>query len=214
MRLSDIRQLYPTFESIFRKHVQDARFDIALKRSPDFRALKEDVVSLWYLQEKHKRLSLATRSELVQAILVDHNIQQALELLERTDRNTIGPGVVTRAVSYFSGSRGEEPFKNRMKVAASSLPDPQFLQRLEATDDIELRSTVQNAKGLAQTELSRSIDAVVRKITHVVLSMQQDCCKMSVQVQVETEEREVLDNALVEFIYEINKQSAARRRNA
>lgn len=210
MHLPDIRAQYPEFESTLQKHVKDARFDGALKRSPDFKDLKIEVVSLWHLQERHERLHPATRSALVQALLVEHNFQLALELLEKANGNTNGPGVVTRVVSYLSGSRGGDTFKNQMRTAAANLPDSQFLQRLEI-DDKELRSTAQRAKALAQKGLSRSIDAVVGKMTHVFLAMQQDHCRMSVQVEVENEERKVLGDALVEFIREINKNSAGRR---
>ncbi|KAI9453856.1 hypothetical protein BJY52DRAFT_1189313 [Lactarius psammicola] len=211
VRLSDVRTLYPTFESIFQKHVKDAKFDGVLKKSLDFKALKLDVVSLWHLQERHGSLDPETRSALVQALLVEHNIQRALQLLEETDGNTNGPSVVTRLFSYWTGSRGEESFKNQMKTTAANLPDSRFLKRLESADDKDLRSTVQNAKALAQRELSYSIDTAANKMTHAVLAMQQDNCRMFVQLEVENEERKVLADALVEFIREINKKSAGRR---
>jgi len=211
VHLSDIRAHYPTFESIFQKYVKNARFDGVLKKSLDFKALKLDVISLWHLQEKHGHLHLETRSALVRALLVEHNFQRALQLLEENDGNTNGSSVATRLFSYRTGSRGEESFKNQVKTAAANLPDSRFLKRLESIDDKDLRPTVQNAKALAQRELSYSIDAVVNKMTRAVLAMQQDHCRRSVQAGVENEERKVLDDALVEFIHEINKRSAGRR---
>jgi hypothetical protein len=44
-------------------------------------------------------------------------------------------------------------------------------------------------------------------MTHDVLAMQQELCGRQAQLQVEKEEREVLKNALVDFIREINKKS-------
>ena len=206
MRVSDIRALYPTFEGTFQKHVKAARFDVVLKRSRDFKALKSDVISLWCLQEGHKRLRPAVGSDLIQALLVEHNFKRALELVEKkTDGNTNEPSGVARVVSYFSR---EESYENQIKSTAANLPDSQFLQRLQSIDDIEMRSTVLNAKAFAQQGLSYSIDSVVGKMTHAVLAMQQDRCKMSVKVEVENEERKVLDDALVQFIREINKKSA------
>ena len=205
MRVSDIRALDPTFEGTFQKHVKAARFDVVLKRSRDFKALKSDVISLWCLQEGHKRLRPAVGSDLIQALLVEHNFKRALELVEKTDGNTNEPSGVARVVSYFSR---EESYENQIKSTAANLPDSQFLQRLQSIDDIEMRSTVLNAKALAQQGLSYSIDSVVGKMTHAVLAMQQDRCKMSVKVEVENEERKVLDDALVQFIREINKKSA------
>jgi hypothetical protein len=209
MLLSNICVLYPKFEGIFQKHVKEARFDVALRSSLDFKDLKRDVISLWHLQEKHGPLHPATRSDLVQALLVEHNFQRALQLFEKPEVNTNGSGMVTRVVSYFRGE--EESFKSQMRTAASNLPDSQFLQRLESLDDPELQSTVRNAKALAQKGLSKSIGAVVRKMTHVVLAMQEDHCRMFVQAEVENEEMKVLDDVLVEFIREINTKSAARR---
>ena len=176
LRLSDIRALYPNFESLFQKHVKDARFDGVSKRSPEFKALKLGVISLWSIEEKHGRQRPATRPALVQALLVEHDVQLAWQLLEGAEQNTNDPAwslALCRLVRFQRGGI----FKNQMKTAAANLPDSQFLQRLESTDDKDLRSTVQNAKALAHKELSRSIDTVVNNMTHAVLAMQQDHCK-------------------------------------
>jgi hypothetical protein len=191
--------------------VKDARLDGVSKRSQEFKALKLGVISLWSIEEKHGRLRPAARPALVQALLVDHNIQLAWQLVEGMEQNTNGSNMVTRIVSYWSGSRGEENFRTQMKTAAANLPDSQFLQRLESTDDKDLRSTVQNAKALAHKELSRSIDTAVNNMTHAVLAMQQDNCKMAVHVEVDNEEKKALNNSLLEFIREINKKSAGQR---
>jgi len=213
VRLSDIRVLYPNFEGIFQKHVKDARLDIVLNKCEDFKALKVDVVSVWHLREKHGHLDLKTHSALVQALLVEHNLQHAKKLLERADDNTNRPGVVTRIVSFLSGPKAEETFKNHMKTTAAKLPDSQFLQRLDSEDigDNDLRPTIQNATVLALKELSSSIDAAVKKMTHAILAMEYDHCGMSVKREVENEEKKVLDDARIEFIDEINKKSAGRR---
>jgi hypothetical protein len=100
-----------------------------------------------------------------------------------------------------------------MKTATANLPNSQFLQRLESLDDMELRSTLLNAKALAQKGLSKLIDSMVRKMTHVVLAMQQDQCRMFVQAEVKNQETKVLDGVLVEFIREINKRSEARHKS-
>ena len=95
-----------------------------------------------------------------------------------------------------------------MKKKAAQVSDSHFLQQLESSDDEDLRSVVQKAKALVQTELSASIDTMVKKMTHDVLEMQQNLCRRQVQLEVESEERGVLKNALVEFIRKINKTSA------
>jgi hypothetical protein len=191
--------------------VKDARLDGVSRRSQEFKALKLGVVSLWSIEEKHGRLRPPTRSSLIHALLVEQNVQLAWQLVGGPEQNSNGSSVVTRIVSYWSGSRGEETFRTQMKTAAANLPDSQFLQRLESTDDKDLRSTVQDAKALAHKELSRSIDTAVNNMTHAVLAMQQDNCKMAVQVEVDNEERKALSDALVKFIREINTKSAGQQ---
>ncbi|KAH9023070.1 hypothetical protein EDB83DRAFT_1992544 [Lactarius deliciosus] len=123
----------------------------------------------------------------------------------------MGPAWPPALVSSLSGSRGAETFKNQMTTAAADLPDSRFLERLESTKDEDLRSVVRSAKTLAQRELSYSIDAVVDEMTHAVLMMQQELCRINIQVQVEKEERKALDDVLVKFVREINERSAGRQ---
>ncbi len=204
VKLSDIRALYPGFESTFEKHVKDARFDGVPRKGRDFRALKLGVISLCHLLDQNKRLRPETRSALFQALVIDHSFQQAFKLLPKRSN------LFTRWISSFWGDqRGEESFQTEMKKTARQVPDSQFLQQLEtrSTNDEDLRYAVQIAKTLVQAELSSSIDAVVKKMTHAVLEMQLVTCGRSVQLRVENEEREVSNNALVEFIREINKKS-------
>ncbi|KAI9443933.1 hypothetical protein H4582DRAFT_2125919, partial [Lactarius indigo] len=211
VKLSGIRALYPEFEGIFRKCVKDAKFDDVPRKSRDFRALKLGVISLWHLLEQNKRLRSETRSALFKALVNDHNFQQAFQVLPKKS-------IVTRIISSFSRSiswsiwsgadpKVEETFKNEMKQAAAQIPDSQFLQQLESTNEDDLRSAAQDAKAIAQSELLSSIDTVVEKMTHAILAMQQDTCGRSLHFQIANEEREVLNNALAEFIREINKQS-------
>ncbi|KAI9443823.1 hypothetical protein H4582DRAFT_1807697 [Lactarius indigo] len=211
VNLSDIRALYPAFESIFQKHVKNANFDGVLEKSPDFKALKLDVISLWHLQEKHGHLRPETCSALVQALLIERDYQRALGLLEEAGGSVKESSMATRFVSSFPGSRGMVSFKNQMKTAAANLPDSRFLERLESTEDEDLRFAVRSAKTLAQRDLSHSIDAVVHEMTHAVLTMQQELRRMTIQVEVERDERKALYDALVQFVREIKKKSAERR---
>ncbi len=206
MRLPDIRAQYPTFESIFEKYINDTRLDGVPIKGQDFRALKLGVLSLWRLQSEHKYMLPESRSALVQALVFGHDFQQAFQLIQKRSN------LLTRWISSFwSDPRAAESFKNEMKKTAAKVSDSQFLQQLESINDEDLRPAAQNAKALAQTELSSSIDVVVKKMTHAVLAMQQDLCGREVQLQVENEEVEVLQSLLVEFIREINKKSAKGR---
>jgi hypothetical protein len=62
---STIRAQYPAFEDIFERHINNAKFDGVPIKGPDFRDLKLGVISLWYLQGKHKRMRPETRSALI-----------------------------------------------------------------------------------------------------------------------------------------------------
>ncbi|KAH9005432.1 hypothetical protein EDB86DRAFT_2825090 [Lactarius hatsudake] len=210
VKLSDIRALYPEFEGTFNKYVKDAKFNNVPRKSRDFRLLKLGVVSLWRLLDQNKRLQSETRSALLKALVIDHNFQQAFKLLPKRSN-----AVARWFSSFWADPKGEETFKTEMKQTAARIPDSQFFlqfeARLEGTNDEDLRSAAQNAKALAQTELLSSIDTVVEQMTSTVLEMQQNTCGRSVQLQIANKEREVLNNARVGFIREINKQSVGRQ---
>lgn len=203
VKLSEIRRRYPKFKDIFKKHIQDAKFDGAPIKSRSFRDLKLGVVSLLHILDEHQRLGSETRSALFQALVVEHNFQQALNSLPRKS------SILTQWISSFWSDTGEcESFKSEMKRSAAEISDSKFLQNIESIDDEDLRSAVQKARGHAKRELSSLIDAMVKMMTHDILIMQQDVRGRQAQLEVENKEREVLKTALVGFIREINKTSA------
>jgi hypothetical protein len=59
-------------------------------------------------------------------------------------------------------------------------------------------------------QLSLSVDTTVNKLTRAVLRMQEDECKKIIQREIETEQRKVLGGVLMNFIRDINKNSAGR----
>ena len=202
IQLSDIRTLYPRFESIFEKHVKDAKFRSIPSKGTDFKTLKLSLISLWHLQNKHKLTHPETLSALIQALVVEHDFQRAYKLILKQS------SFWDRCVSLIRpDSGGVESFKHETKECAGKVSDSEFLQKLEGINDEDLRSAAQMAKALAQTELLSSIDIVVKKLTHAVLAMQREVRGKDAQLQVEKEEKEVLNNGLVEFIREINKKS-------
>jgi hypothetical protein len=212
MRLSDIRALYPTIENIVEGHIQDAIFDYVPTMCWDFKVLKFGVISLSQLLDENKHLRRETRSALFQAFVVEHNYRKAFKLIPK------GSNVPSRWISSFwSGLKAEEfndeSFKKEMRKTVALVSDSHFLRQLESTNDEYLRSVVRIAKALAQSELSSSIETVVKTMVHDVLALQQDFCVRQVQLQVENEEMEVLQSALVEFIREINKKSAEGKKS-
>ncbi|KAH9059728.1 hypothetical protein EDB87DRAFT_1831890 [Lactarius vividus] len=202
VQLPDIRAQYPTFESLFQKYIKDARFDGVPSKDREFGALKLGVLSLWELQNEHKHMSRESRSALVQALVFEHDFKKAFQLIQRRSNM-----VVRFIFSFWSDSSWAESFETDMKKAAAQVSDSEFLLHLENINDEDLRLAAQNAKALAQTVLSSSINAVVKKITHAVQAMQQDLCGKEVQLKIENEEREELKGALVAFIREINIKS-------
>ena len=207
MQPSNIRALYPEFENIFETHIKYPRFNGVPIGGRRFRDLKLGVISLWRLLDEHKSLRRETRSSLFQALVREHNFQRALNLLPKRSHSFtrwISQGIS----SFVFNPSEEESFRYEMNRTAAHTSDSQFLERLENTDDEDLRSASQNAKALAQTELSTLIGAVVKAMTQDVLAMQQDLCERQVRLQTENEERQVLKHILVEFIREINKKSA------
>ena len=206
MQLSNFRALYPAFERIFEKHIKDAELDGVPMKSRNFRNMKLSVISLWRLLDEHKRLHRETRSALFQALVVEQDFRRASNLLPKRSY-----GFTRWISSFWSESGDDESFRYEMTRTAAHVPDSQFLRELESTGVEELQSTTQDAKALAQTELSSLIDAVVGAMTQDVLAMQQDLCGRQAQLLAENEERGVLKNVLVEFIREINKKSANGR---
>ncbi|KAN0136112.1 hypothetical protein V8E53_005972 [Lactarius tabidus] len=206
MRPADIRTLYPTIEDIIERHIEDAIFDYVPTMSSDFKVLKFGVIALWQLLGENKQFRREARSALFQAFVVEHDFKRALEHLPA------GSNFPTRWISSFwsdlrNGDFKEESFKKEMRKTVALVSDSQFLQQLESTNDEDLRSVLPTAKALAQAELSSSIDVVATKMTHSAMVTQQDAYGRDLQLQVENEEREVLNIALVEFIREVNKTS-------
>ncbi len=172
----------------------------------DFKALKLGVISLWRLLFEYKRIGPETRSALIKALVIEHNFQHAFQLIQEQ------ANILKRwFASFWSDPRGVDSFKKEMKKAAAGVSDSEFLQKLASTDDEGLRHAVQNAKDLAQRELTSSIETVVKNMTRAVLEIQRQTSEKSLQLQIGREEGEELNNAQVEFIREINKNSAERQ---
>lgn len=210
MRLSDIRTQYPAIENIIARHIEGAIFDYIPTRCWDFKVMKFGVIALSQLLDENKHLRREARSALFQAFVVEHDFQKALTLLPK------GSNFPARWVSSFwsdlrAGQFNQGSFKKEMRKTVALVSDSQFLQQLERTNDEDLLSVVQIAKTLAQTELSSSIVAVAKEMTHAAMATQQDKYGRDMQLQVENEESEVLNIALVEFIRQINKMSAGRQ---
>ena len=169
-----------------------------------------------HLLEKHPEVGPGKRAELIQAVLSEDNLQRAQQIFPKSEKNNESgktSSLWSTFTGFFSGSKetDEDSLRRDVKKLTSRASDSSFLLELEGEDDKDLEAAIQVAVDLACSQLSSSIDTVVRKMTQDVLRMQEDECKRSMQRETETEERKELRGKLAEFIHVINDASARRR---
>ena len=97
-----------------------------------------------------------------------------------------------------------------MKRVANDISDSKFLLELKGVEDEDLKNIIQEVVALTKLQLSLSVDTTVNKLTRAVLKMQQDECNKVIQREIETEQRKVLGGMLLNFIRDINENSAGR----
>ncbi|KAH9047121.1 hypothetical protein EDB84DRAFT_1462824 [Lactarius hengduanensis] len=209
LRLSDLESLYPDFRSVYQKHVQNARFGIALRRDSYFENRKLRLVAVRHLLDKHQNLPSQTRSELIQALLKG-DFYRAQHLLSKTDGKKRADSGGWSVGSIFSGGSGDLLGRD-MRMLAGSITDSQFLLDVKGITETETRPATQEIETLAHAQLASTIDAAVKAMTRNVLAMQQEYCTRSIQHEMESEERKSLNNALIEFIRDVNAQSSERQ---
>ncbi|KAI0250874.1 hypothetical protein BJV78DRAFT_526274 [Lactifluus subvellereus] len=214
IQIDNLRHLYPDFDDIYQQHIERAKFKTI--KGSDFKSLKERLTFVRHLLAKHQHLSSEKRAELIQAFISEGDLRHAQKVLLKSDKNkeSATSSWFSKAKSIIlSVSKGtdEESLQKEMKTIANDVTDSDFLLELKTVDDEDLKSAIQEASVLAHTRLSSSIDTVVKKMTPAILRMQQDHCKKAVQREIESEQRKVLGDALVEFIREINANSAGQR---
>lgn len=210
MIVDDLRLVYHDFNGIYNRHFYNAKLGIV--KSGEFRSLKKRLITVRHLLEKCPELAPGKRTELIQAVLSEDNLQRAQQIFPKPDKNN-HPSLWSKVTGFFSGSKDTDEKSLRMDVKkiTSSVSDSQFLLQLKGVHDKDLETAIQVAVDLACSQLSHAIDAAVRKMTHVVLRMQKYECKRSMQREVEPEERKELGCELADFIHAINEVSARRR---
>ena len=213
-RVDDLRLLYSDFNGIYKRHFDDARFDVVKGR--EFKSSKERLIAVLHFLEKYPEAVTGKRTELIHAVLSEDNPQRAQQIFPKSDKKSQSgktPSLWSIFTGFFSRSKGtdEESLQNDVKKITSDIPDSSFLLKLKDINDKELEAPIQAAVDLACTQLSSSIDTVVKKMTHSVLRMQETECKRRLQRKIETDERTVLDGRLPDFIQAINKDSDGRR---
>jgi hypothetical protein len=213
-RVDDLRQLYRDFNRIYNRHVDDAKFDVV--KGHEFKSLKERLIAVRHLLEKHPEVGPGKRAELIQVVLSEDNLQRAQQIFPKSDKNKQS-GKTSSLWSTFTGfvlgskETDEESLRRDVEKMTSSVSDSTFLLQLKGVHDKDLEAAIQVAVDLACSQLSSSIDTAVKKMTHAVLRMQEDECKRFMEREIGTEERKELGGKLADFIHAINEVSARRR---
>jgi hypothetical protein len=211
MRFSDLESLYPDSLNIYQRHIHDAKFYNVLRRDSRLESRKLRVTSVLYLLDKYQDLGPETRAELTQSLL-KNDFQRAQQILPTTEDTKRSKGVLNWAVDFLiRPSGGAGSLKGEMKILSSSISDSQFLCDMKNVENQDLRPMIQELEDSAHTQLASLIDTTVKLMTHAVSAMQQDYCRRSIQHEIESEERTLLSSALMEFIQQINTQSARKR---
>jgi hypothetical protein len=208
--------MYRGFNDIYEQHVQNAKFDAV--KGAEFKSLKERLISVCHLLKKHPDLSPGKRMTLFQAFLTEDDIRLARQVLPKKDKNKEAGKTswlsfsLSKIVGLFSWSKGtdEESFGKEVKNLTSDTSDSDFLVQLMRIDDKDLEVPIRRVVDVACTQLSSSIDAAVKKMTHTVLQMQQEECKGSIKREIKAEEMKAHHDMLVKFIRDVNKISAKR----
>jgi hypothetical protein len=214
MGFSKLQSLYPGFRSIYDGHVQKARFDSVPGRNSKFKSRKLRLISIRHLLERNRSLDPRMRAELIRTVLVEGKFNRAQQILPRTDEEGWFDMDMPVPGPLFSGTGGsEDTLKSDMENLAAGFSDSQFLVDMKNVGDKELRGVIEQVENLAHSQLAASIDETVRSMTPAVLKMQQDRCEASIQIELKSEEKKMLRDALTVFIRDINVQSAGQRQS-
>ena len=191
-RVDDLRRLYLDFDNIYRRHVDEAKFGVV--NDAKFRSLKERLIAEGDLPHAPGQPTLVKSDK----------------------KKGPGKGLSSSVSKRFqkalrSKNTSEESPQKEVKKMTSDISDSDFLCGLKGIQDKDLGSPIHEAMVLAHTYLSSLIDITVNTMTYAVLKMQQDACKIRVSREVETEEKMALDRVLVNFIRDVNLNSAGRK---
>ena len=211
-RVDDLRRMYPDFDNIYRRQIDKAKFDVV--KSTEFRTLKERLTFVLHHLNERPQLAPKKRTELIQALLSVDDLRDAQHVLRESDKTK-----ESAKSSWFSMAMGlltwskvtnEESLRKEARKITKNITDSEFLRELKDIQDKDLVAAIHEAMALAHSYLSSSIDVTVNKMTHAVLQMQEEECKRRVRREIETEERNALDDIRVKFIRDVNQNFAGR----
>jgi hypothetical protein len=188
IRVDDLRRQYSDFDNIYRRHVDDAKFDVV--NDTNFKPLKERLTAEGDLRQAEG------------ASLKSDKKKDARKRLSVPKRITN---------SFRPKNTSEESLQKEAKNMTSDTSDSAFLGGLKGIQDKDLVDPIREAMVLAHTYLSSLIDATVNTMTYALLKMQQEESKTRVAHEVERQTRDALDGVVLNFIRNINLNSAGRK---
>jgi hypothetical protein len=101
--------------------------------------------------------------------------------------------------------------KGEMKSLAARNSDSQFLIEMKSVDDEVLLPMIQEIEILSYSLLSSIIDMTAGEMARVVVAMQCEAFRRDLQHKIESGERRLQSEALVELIRKLNTLSAGRK---
>ena len=204
-RIDELRQLYRHFDTIYKRHVEDAKFDVV--KGHGFKFLKRRLAFICHLLKEDRDILPKKRTELIDTFLSEDDLRHAQRVLNKSEK---GIEPVKPSWPSLLGATAKESLRKEMNRVANDVSDSKFLLELRGIEDEDLKNPIQEVVALAKMQLSLSVDATVYKLTRAVLRMQQDECNRTIQREIETEQRKVLGGMLVNFVRDINENSAGR----
>ncbi|KAH9022040.1 hypothetical protein EDB84DRAFT_1678539 [Lactarius hengduanensis] len=208
VQIDKLSCVYLGFDTIYRRHLEK-KFDSV--KGSEFKFLKERLMLVRHLHGKNQDLDPEKRGELIRTLLSEGNLHEAQKMLPISNqkKETRSSSEGLRIVQPFFGGgteSEEESVEKEMKKISSAISDSEFLIGLKSVEIGGLQPAMQEVEALAHTSLASSIDDIVKKMTHAVLHMQQESCKMEIQKKIQTKQARVLSDALVNFIRDLNSQ--------
>jgi len=154
-RAEDLRHLYSDFNTIYKRHVEDAKFDVV--KGSDFGLSKRRLTFICHLLREHRDIAPKKRAELINALLSEGDLRQARRVINKSEKNK-EPGKMSWFSTFASilpwpKVTDEDSLRQEMRKMANGISDSDFLLELKGMEDEDLQSLVQEAVALANTQL-------------------------------------------------------------
>jgi hypothetical protein len=136
--------LFRSFEAIYRRHIEDAKFTVV--KGPDFKFLKERLIFVRLILKEHQELSLGERTGLIQALLSEDAPRPAQQVIAKSDNNkdsgkTSWFSKLPIILTWLSGpGTDEESLRKQMKKIAHGISDSNFVLEVTGIEDEDLKA--------------------------------------------------------------------------